>query len=216
MKYHSAILSVHGTPVKAATDDRGSGQTSTYGSTCLHISTIPMFGFMVLGGCPYAKGATGNVATEDVIYMLNGMGIETGVDLDKLLEAGRFISDHLGRKPNSNLMPLSNPVERKKLHDRKIHCEGFKRADGLYDIEAHLVDKRTFDCSYDDVHRGGMIKAGEPVHDMYLRITLDLRFVIQEVTAVSDDTPFNVCPKATLAMQELIGLRIGSGWVHRG
>jgi hydroxymethylglutaryl-CoA lyase len=54
-----------------------------------------------LGGCPYAKGATGNVATEDVVFMLHGMGIDTGIDLDKLVDAGKFISDVLGRKPNS-------------------------------------------------------------------------------------------------------------------
>jgi hydroxymethylglutaryl-CoA lyase len=54
-----------------------------------------------LGGCPYAKGATGNVATEDVVYMLHGMGIETGIDLDKLIDAGKYISDFLDRKPNS-------------------------------------------------------------------------------------------------------------------
>ncbi|WP_205629998.1 hydroxymethylglutaryl-CoA lyase [Curvibacter sp. PAE-UM] len=54
-----------------------------------------------LGGCPYAKGATGNVATEDVVYMLRGMGIETGIDLDKLVDAGQYISDFLQRKPNS-------------------------------------------------------------------------------------------------------------------
>ena len=56
-----------------------------------------------LGGCPYAKGATGNVATEDVLYMLNGLGVETGVDLDALAAAGRFISDHLGRPPASKV-----------------------------------------------------------------------------------------------------------------
>ncbi len=54
-----------------------------------------------LGGCPYAKGATGNVASEDVVYMLDGMGIETGINLDKLIDAGKFISDFLDRKPNS-------------------------------------------------------------------------------------------------------------------
>ena len=54
-----------------------------------------------LGGCPYAKGATGNVATEDVVYLLHGMGIETGIDLDKLIDAGKFVSDFLERKPNS-------------------------------------------------------------------------------------------------------------------
>jgi hydroxymethylglutaryl-CoA lyase len=54
-----------------------------------------------LGGCPYAKGATGNVATEDVVYLLHGMGIETGIDLDRLVDAGKFISDFLERKPGS-------------------------------------------------------------------------------------------------------------------
>jgi hydroxymethylglutaryl-CoA lyase len=50
-----------------------------------------------LGGCPYAHGASGNVASEDVLYMLNGMGIETGVDLKKLIAAGRFIPSEVGR-----------------------------------------------------------------------------------------------------------------------
>ena len=56
-----------------------------------------------LGGCPYAKGATGNVATEDVVYLLQGMGIETGIDLDQLVDAGAFISGQLGRKSNSRV-----------------------------------------------------------------------------------------------------------------
>jgi hydroxymethylglutaryl-CoA lyase len=54
-----------------------------------------------LGGCPYAKGATGNVATEDVVFMLNGLGIDTGIDLDALVDAGTFISGVLGRAPIS-------------------------------------------------------------------------------------------------------------------
>ncbi len=56
-----------------------------------------------LGGCPYAAGASGNVASEDVLYMLNGLGIETGVDLDRLVDAGRFISEALGRQPVSKV-----------------------------------------------------------------------------------------------------------------
>ncbi len=56
-----------------------------------------------LGGCPYAKGATGNVATEDVVYLLQGMGIDTGIDLDKLVDAGAFISAFLGRQPQSRV-----------------------------------------------------------------------------------------------------------------
>lgn len=56
-----------------------------------------------LGGCPYAKGATGNVATEDLVYLLHGMGIATGIDLDKLIDAGAFVSDFLGRPTQSRV-----------------------------------------------------------------------------------------------------------------
>ena len=56
-----------------------------------------------LGGCPYAKGATGNVATEDVVYMLHGLGLDTGIDLDKLIDAGQYISDFLQRPSNSRV-----------------------------------------------------------------------------------------------------------------
>jgi hydroxymethylglutaryl-CoA lyase len=66
-----------------------------------------------LGGCPYAKGATGNVATEDVVYLLHGMGIDTGIDLDKLIDAGNFISDFLGRKPHSR---AANALLTKRLN----------------------------------------------------------------------------------------------------
>ena len=56
-----------------------------------------------LGGCPYAKGATGNLATEDLLYMLNGLGMDTGVDMDKLLHASQYISTYLNRKPSSRV-----------------------------------------------------------------------------------------------------------------
>jgi hydroxymethylglutaryl-CoA lyase len=54
-----------------------------------------------LGGCPYAKGATGNVATEDVLYLLDGLGIETGVDMERLIAAGEYICGVLGRPTHS-------------------------------------------------------------------------------------------------------------------
>ena len=59
------------------------------------------------GGCPYAKGATGNVASEDVVYMLEGMGIATGIDLDKLVETGLWLSQHLGRETSSKVARAS-------------------------------------------------------------------------------------------------------------
>jgi len=67
-----------------------------------------------LGGCPYAPGATGNLASEDVLYMLDGLGVKTGVDMTALLDAGRFISGHLGRKPVSKAhMALSKAAPAK-------------------------------------------------------------------------------------------------------
>ena len=65
-----------------------------------------------LGGCPYAPGATGNVATEDVVYMLDGMGIDSGLDLKKLVKTAWFISDYLGRPPVSSVArALKNKVD---------------------------------------------------------------------------------------------------------
>jgi hypothetical protein len=111
-------------------------------------------------------------------------------------------------------MVLKHSVARKKLHHRQISCEGFIRDDGLWDIEANLLDSRTYDCSYDETHRGGLIRAGEPVHDMWLCLTIDLDFVIHEVAASSDKTPFGACTQATAAMQGLVGIKMGSGWMR--
>jgi hydroxymethylglutaryl-CoA lyase len=76
----------------------------TYGQALANILAVMEQGVAVLdssvaglGGCPYAKGATGNVATEDVLYMLNGLEIETGIDMNRLLDAAQFICNHLGR-----------------------------------------------------------------------------------------------------------------------
>jgi len=68
-----------------------------------------------LGGCPYAPGATGNVASEDVLYMLDGLGIETGINLAKLAAAGRFISAALGREPASK---VARALAAKKLTEK--------------------------------------------------------------------------------------------------
>jgi len=82
----------------------------TYGQALANLMAALDLGIAVadssvagLGGCPYAKGSTGNVASEDVLYLLNGLGIRTGVDLEKLAEAGRFISAELGREPASKV-----------------------------------------------------------------------------------------------------------------
>jgi hydroxymethylglutaryl-CoA lyase len=82
----------------------------TYGQALANILAVLERGISVidssvagLGGCPYAAGAAGNVASEDLLYMLNGLGIETGVDLDLLIDAGNYISEILGRPSNSRV-----------------------------------------------------------------------------------------------------------------
>ena len=83
---------------------------NTYGQALANLHAVIALGVATidssvagLGGCPYAPGAAGNVATEDVVYMLNGMDIETGVDLERLAETGRWICRQLGREPNSQV-----------------------------------------------------------------------------------------------------------------
>jgi isopropylmalate/homocitrate/citramalate synthase len=75
-----------------------------------------------LGGCPYAKGATGNVASEDVLYLLDGLGIPTGVDMTKLRRAGRFISRFLGRPPESKVARALDAIE--PLGDEAVDTTG--------------------------------------------------------------------------------------------
>ena len=91
------------------------GQALTNIHACLQLG-IHTFDASVagLGGCPYAKGATGNVATEDVVYLLHGLGIDTGIDLDALVDAGAFISGALGRKPVSR---VANALLAKRSHN---------------------------------------------------------------------------------------------------
>ena len=81
-------------------DTYGQGVSNTLAALQVGVSRFDT-SIAGLGGCPFAKGATGNVATEDVVYLLHGLGIDTGLDLHKLVLAGQWISDFLGRKSNS-------------------------------------------------------------------------------------------------------------------
>lgn len=83
-------------------DTYGQALANIYVALSLGVATIDS-AVAGLGGCPYAKGATGNVATEDVLYMLQGMGITTGVDLTKVIRVGQFIAAELGSQPHSKV-----------------------------------------------------------------------------------------------------------------
>jgi hydroxymethylglutaryl-CoA lyase len=83
-------------------DTYGQALANIYASLELGVSTFDA-SIAGLGGCPYAKGASGNVATEDVVYMLDGMGVRTGVKLDELVDIGRWICGLIGREPSSRV-----------------------------------------------------------------------------------------------------------------
>ena len=96
----------------------GQALVNIYTSLELGITTIDA-SVAGLGGCPYARGATGNVATEDVVYMLHGMGLDTGIDLDRLVDAGEFISGVLGRPSQSK---AGTAIANQRKHEAEAHC----------------------------------------------------------------------------------------------
>ena len=91
-------------------DTYGQALTNLYAALELGVAAFDC-SIAGLGGCPYAKGATGNVASEDVLYLLNGLGIETGVDMTALRRAGQYISDFLARPPVSRVARALNAKE---------------------------------------------------------------------------------------------------------
>jgi hypothetical protein len=101
-------------------------------------------------------------------------------------------------------MPLPIPeVERELTHTRRVRYEGYKRADGCWDIEAHLSDVKNHDYRL----KTGVRRAGQPIHDMWLRLTIDREFNIVEATARTDAVPYpGGCESAAPAYRELIGL----------
>lgn len=107
-------------------------------------------------------------------------------------------------------MPLSPAAVRQHLHTRQVSCHGYEREDGLFDIEGRMTDSKTY--AIDNLDRGGQIKAGEYIHNMSIRLTLDLDFLIHQVEAVIDDSPFNSCPVITTRFKQLEGVRIAPGW----
>lgn len=107
-------------------------------------------------------------------------------------------------------MPLSQPAERELLHSRDIEIRGYRRADGLYDIEAQLTDTKSQGFANRD---RGYIEAGEPVHGMWLRLTVDEEKTIIASEAASDYTPYAICPAAAPNFARLAGLRIKPGFL---
>lgn len=105
------------------------------------------------------------------------------------------------------VLPPASP--RTQLHARTITCAGYRRDDGLFDVEARIVDTKTYPVPN---RWRGTLQPGTPIHDMTLRLTLDEDLVVVEAVASTDAAPFAVCDAITGAFDTLAGLRIGVGF----
>lgn len=107
-------------------------------------------------------------------------------------------------------MPLPHPQEdRQPIHTRTIAIQAYRRADGLYDVEGRLQDVRADDITLPR----GPLPAGEPIHDMRLRLTVDAGATIVAVVASTDAAPYGrSCATITPKYEELVGLRVGPGF----
>ncbi len=111
-------------------------------------------------------------------------------------------------------MPLPVAGEnRKLLHTRVVECRGYQRDDGLYDIEGSVTDVKSYPINR-GMGIGKSVPAGEPIHKMFIRMTVDDNLVVREIAAVTDVSPFPMCPEAVAPMAGLKGLKIGPGWTR--
>ncbi len=106
-------------------------------------------------------------------------------------------------------MPLPPPAVRRHVHTRRVQVEGFLREDGLWDIEATLIDDKPY--AYDDFERGRR-QPGEPVHRMSIRLTVDDQLVVRDAAASMEDVPYPTCQDVPPRIEALIGMKLGGGW----
>lgn len=106
-------------------------------------------------------------------------------------------------------MPLSKPHPREHIHSREIRCRGYRRSDGLWDIEGILEDAKTYSFANHD--RDG-IASGEAIHRMHIRLTVDDDLVVHAAEAMTEAGPFAICGDIALRFAALVGLRVGPGW----
>jgi len=107
-------------------------------------------------------------------------------------------------------MPLSDPAPRERLHRRAITIEGYKRADGLFDIEAVITDTKTYTLTLEGREAG----PGEPLHRMLMRLTVDEHLKIVAAEAATEAGPYLNCGGGAATFARLAGLQIGQGFVR--
>ena len=107
-------------------------------------------------------------------------------------------------------MPLSSPAPRKQMHTRVVTCKGYLRDDDLWDIEGHMTDVKPY--RFENIDRGGHIEAEEPLHGMWIRLTINDQMIVQAAEASIDFSPYSNCPKIEPDYSQLVGLSVGLGW----
>ena len=107
-------------------------------------------------------------------------------------------------------MPLSAPVPRKTSHIRRVTYQGYEREDGLWDMEAELHDSKAHDMP--SFRHQGVRLAGDPIHHMWLRVTVDRQLVVHAIEAAMDAHPLQDCPQARPALQGMVGACMARGW----
>ncbi|MEX1306303.1 MAG: DUF2889 domain-containing protein [Rhodovibrionaceae bacterium] len=106
-------------------------------------------------------------------------------------------------------MPLSPPAAREAIHKRTYDFNGYRREDGLWDIEGRIRDSKTY--SFENDHRGS-VEAGDAIHEMEVRLTLDDGFEVVAAEAATHHAPYGLCPAVTPNFAKLTGLKVGPGW----
>ena len=106
-------------------------------------------------------------------------------------------------------MPLPAAATRKASHTRTVTLQGFEREDGMWDIEGHIVDVKPYGFEF----KGGAREAGDPIHEMHVRVSIDTDFLIHDAVATSDSHPYpGVCNSNLPDYRQLIGLNLARGF----
>jgi hypothetical protein len=104
------------------------------------------------------------------------------------------------------------PITRECVHQRKVNLQGYARSDGLLDVEGEIIDVKGYDFPNEE---RGIIKAGEALHHMKVRITIDDDMTIVDAEAETLAGPYTMCPSATIAFNNMIGVQVGPGWRNK-
>jgi hypothetical protein len=107
-------------------------------------------------------------------------------------------------------MPLSETAPRREIHHRVIDMRAYARDDGLYDVEAHLIDTKPF--QFERVGSIAPVPPGQALHDLRIRLTVDSGYVVRAIEASSDVTPYGICKEAEATLSVLVGEKIARGW----